>query len=291
ENPTFISTSGASNYYLHINTTSPTQIESGGLPVSGITSDFDGDTRNTSTPDIGADEFTGIIAPPITYLSSLASQVSNSACIGRSNIPVVRLEVVTTGLAEGLTLSSLSINANGTSNFSDISSYRVYYTGTSSTFSTSNPITGLLSGINSSNIVITPSSPVTILSGTNYFWIAYNISSAANGLAVDAEVTSLVLSSGTVIFQVSNDNSFSFTKRAVVDYNSTPEVFNFEIISEKSFPSGFFSRSISIPTSSCSLNKSFFVIFLIIFFFSILMFFLYKYLLQLINSKKKDSLI
>ena len=29
-----------------------------GTPISGITTDIDGDTRNASTPDIGADEFT-----------------------------------------------------------------------------------------------------------------------------------------------------------------------------------------------------------------------------------------
>jgi len=71
ENPTWVSTNGSDATYLHINTTTPTQIESAGAPVSGITDDFDGDTRNGSTPDIGADEFAGIgvdLTPPsITY--------------------------------------------------------------------------------------------------------------------------------------------------------------------------------------------------------------------------------
>jgi hypothetical protein len=45
---------------LHINSLIATNIESHGTPITGITTDFDGDTRNASTPDIGADEFNGI---------------------------------------------------------------------------------------------------------------------------------------------------------------------------------------------------------------------------------------
>ncbi len=73
EMPPFLSTSGASANFLHINTTLPTQLESGGLPVAGITDDYDGDSRSATTPDIGADEFTGMAldtsAPVIAYLT------------------------------------------------------------------------------------------------------------------------------------------------------------------------------------------------------------------------------
>lgn len=71
ENPPFLSTSGSSSSFLHINTAIATSIESGGNPVSGITEDFDGDLRNASTPDIGADEgnftFLDVIGPTISY--------------------------------------------------------------------------------------------------------------------------------------------------------------------------------------------------------------------------------
>ena len=60
ENPPFLSTTGSSANFLHINTATPTQLESGASPISGITDDFDGDIRNVTTPDIGADEFAGI---------------------------------------------------------------------------------------------------------------------------------------------------------------------------------------------------------------------------------------
>ncbi len=73
ENPPFINAS-TPPYDLHISTTSPTQLESGGTPVTApiaITEDYDGNTRNATTPDIGADEFAGLGAdltpPSIVY--------------------------------------------------------------------------------------------------------------------------------------------------------------------------------------------------------------------------------
>lgn len=71
ENPIFLSLVGANANYLHIDPTVPTQIESGAGAIAGITDDYDGDVRNVSTPDIGADEGTFTLAdftaPSISY--------------------------------------------------------------------------------------------------------------------------------------------------------------------------------------------------------------------------------
>jgi len=71
ENVAFLSTTGSSTNFLHIDPAVPTQVESGGAAIAGITTDFDGDTRNASTPDIGADEGTftllDILPPNISY--------------------------------------------------------------------------------------------------------------------------------------------------------------------------------------------------------------------------------
>jgi hypothetical protein len=56
EDAPFVSTTGTAATFLHISASAPTQVESGGTPIGSITTDYDGDTRSTTTPDIGADE-------------------------------------------------------------------------------------------------------------------------------------------------------------------------------------------------------------------------------------------
>ncbi|MFN0189395.1 MAG: hypothetical protein ACKVQV_11910, partial [Bacteroidia bacterium] len=77
ESPTFLSTVGANANFLHIDASVATNIENGGVTVAGIVDDFDGDARHGSTPDIGADEFSGIsaaaLAAPINFASNTAT--------------------------------------------------------------------------------------------------------------------------------------------------------------------------------------------------------------------------
>jgi len=47
--------------YLHIAENEETLLESRGIPIAAIDVDFDGQTRHAATPDIGADEFNGIV--------------------------------------------------------------------------------------------------------------------------------------------------------------------------------------------------------------------------------------
>jgi hypothetical protein len=209
ENPTFVSTTGSNSNFLNINTSSATQIESGGVNISTFTDDYFGTIRfgNTSyvpcsaplgtAPDIGAWEFCGTPAPAMAYSSSNAVQQTGSACAGTNDVKVLRMDVVTTGALTPLTLTSLTINANGTSTFADITSYRIFYTGTSSTFSTSNPITNAASGLTASNVVVNSFlTTVTLAQGTNYFWLAYTMSGSAAGPNVDGEFANVALSTG-----------------------------------------------------------------------------------------------
>jgi hypothetical protein len=57
-NPKFTSTTGTNPAFLHIDSLIPTAIDGAGQAIESVTTDFDGETRNASTPDIGADEFT-----------------------------------------------------------------------------------------------------------------------------------------------------------------------------------------------------------------------------------------
>jgi trimeric autotransporter adhesin len=83
----FLSLTGSSPTFLHIDPAIPTQAEAGGIPIAGITSDYDGDTRNVTSPDIGADEGVFTIAdlspPTIAYTPlSITCSLGNRALNG-----------------------------------------------------------------------------------------------------------------------------------------------------------------------------------------------------------------
>ncbi len=82
EMPTFLSTSGASAIFLHLDPATPTQAESGAVNITGYTDDYDGNIRQgnagysgTGTaPDIGADEIAGIYSeanPPVINYTTI----------------------------------------------------------------------------------------------------------------------------------------------------------------------------------------------------------------------------
>jgi trimeric autotransporter adhesin len=89
ENPSFLSVVGASSDFLHINPAIPTQIESGGINIAGITTDYDNDIRAGNpgyagagvAPDLGADEgdfaVLDLSGPIITY-----TQLPNACTTG-----------------------------------------------------------------------------------------------------------------------------------------------------------------------------------------------------------------
>ena len=97
ENPTFLSVTGSSPDFLHINPVVATQIEKGGVAIAGYTTDFDDDTRHASTPDIGADEATlmsndltgpTISIVPLTNQCAPGSVTLNATITDATGVPV-----------------------------------------------------------------------------------------------------------------------------------------------------------------------------------------------------------
>lgn len=69
----FLSTTTSASNYLHIDPSIQTAIEGGAAAISGFTDDYDGDTRNATTPDIGADEINGTPLPCTGAVGGTAS--------------------------------------------------------------------------------------------------------------------------------------------------------------------------------------------------------------------------
>jgi trimeric autotransporter adhesin len=193
---------------LKINSGStPTALESGGTNISGITTDFENDARPGPSgsnqggpvggnPDIGADEFDGVPAAPMVYVSSTTEQVTGVVFHNTSNQPVIQIQITTTGSSSAIAATSFTINANGTTSLADLGpNAKIYFTGLSSSFGTS-VLFGQVA-LTTGNLVITGSQ--ALAEGVNNFWLAYDIiNGATTGNFIDGECTSLDVGGSTV---------------------------------------------------------------------------------------------
>ena len=82
-------------------------VNNSGTPISGITKDIDGQSRSTTAPDMGADEFT----PPLNDAGISSFTIPGlSYCLGTSNVTVI----LTNFGANNLTSATISWSVNGT---------------------------------------------------------------------------------------------------------------------------------------------------------------------------------
>ncbi|NBP04862.1 MAG: T9SS C-terminal target domain-containing protein [Bacteroidetes bacterium] len=157
----FLSTSGTSPNFLLVNQSVSTFAEGGGFNrLDFLVPDVQGQTRNLITPDIGADEFSGL-APSVSTASYTASVTQNTATVN----PGVRDAVI---IAPALTLSSLSSSAPA-----NINRLRFSTTGTTSP-STSIDTAKLWFNTTSGTTAVTPVLLGTVVNPNGGF--AFNIS-------------------------------------------------------------------------------------------------------------------
>ena len=156
-------------------------------------------------------QFSGTIKPAVgqtyTFTPSAMSYVSCTAvqsstlsvqkCVTGQDI--LRVEVVTSGCTTPLTLTQLQLNMTGSTipgtNTNDVSLIHIYYTGNSATFTPTGAFDGGGTAVATGTITVNGSQ--TLTSGTNYFWIAYdmNNASATIGNVVDAQCLNLTVGS------------------------------------------------------------------------------------------------
>lgn len=134
----------------------------------------------------------------MTYTSCTAAQPTTSG-VQKCNLQqeILRLEVVTSGCTSPMSLTQIVMNMTGSTipgtNTNDVSLIHIYYTGNSSTFSAINAFNGAGTSVASGSITINGSQ--TLTSGTNYFWIAYDLNNASStiGNVVDAQCASMTV--------------------------------------------------------------------------------------------------
>jgi hypothetical protein len=191
------STTGANNYVVYsglLNTVNVTNLLVNTSYAYAIYS------FNTAGPCYLAPPITGTFTTAddvMTYNSSNTVQVTGSVALGSVNQPVIQIQVNTgPGTLSPLTISSLTFNTNGTTSTTDILSARIYYTGTSSTFSTATAFGSTITSFPGGSTPIPVSGSQILSAGINYFWVAYDISIGATvNNVVDAECTSINIGS------------------------------------------------------------------------------------------------
>lgn len=128
----------------------------------------------------------------MNYVSSTTTQSSVAPIYTPSNnTQIIGMQVVMDGTISPLNATSFSLNTTGTSHpAQDITTARLFWTGTSPVFSTATPV-GVANGpVGTYSIT----GNQQLAQGTNYFWLTYDIPlSAPNGDTVDAQCTSITI--------------------------------------------------------------------------------------------------
>ncbi len=168
--------------------------------------------------DIGIDQVKvyNVSDANMKFLSTTAEQtVLTPALIGKSNQQILTLKIATINSTLPLVVNSFTLNTNGSTNaLNDIDSAKIYYTGTSNLFATTN-LFGAKANPNGAftitgNKSLETNSTSTV--DTNYFWLIYNIKNTAVSFdSIDAEYTSLMLSG----IQLTPDITSPIGKRAL----------------------------------------------------------------------------
>ena len=94
---------------LHLQ--SGSTLEGAGTPIAGLTTDFDGDARHASAPDVGADEYTASgISLTVPTIDVTTTATAPDVTLGAVSISVPTIAVTTTVTAPSVVLGAVLIS-------------------------------------------------------------------------------------------------------------------------------------------------------------------------------------
>lgn len=160
--------------------------------------------RTALIPDNGRRFTFTPTAAAMSYTSSTCTQVLTGT-VKRcpANVQIARVQVVM-GAGCPINLTQLVVGAAGSTNITgDVSSIKVYYTGSSTSFSTTNLVNSGGTAPVGASTTITGNVPLS--AGSNYFWITYDMNGAAGvGNVIDASCTSITVNGSSHVPTVTN---------------------------------------------------------------------------------------
>ena len=160
----------------------------------------------------------GICPGPMTYSSSTVAQGSTATIENCGvNEEIVRLQIVVTGNLTPLTLTQIQSNFQGTAAVSAINTAKVYYSGTSASFSSAT----LFGSATPTVATYSINGSQTLVTGTNYFWLVYTMNNTGTvGNTVDGVISQFTLTGTNYTPSVTNPAG-SRTIAACATYPST----------------------------------------------------------------------
>lgn len=126
---------------------------------------------------------------PMSVSASNATQ-ANTSVVSNCAVDqeIIGMSITTVGALNPLSVSRFNLKTTGTTNVADILNAKIYYTGTSATFATTNLFGTLASPTTSFNIT----GSQQLAAGTNYFWLTYDVNPASTiGNVLDAVLDSV----------------------------------------------------------------------------------------------------
>ncbi|MBI3233397.1 MAG: hypothetical protein HYZ42_05045, partial [Bacteroidetes bacterium] len=172
------------------------------------------------------------VSSPMTFVSATGAQ-PNTSFVQRtaSNQEIMRIQVTMSNTGAPISIDSLVFNTlgnTGTNNPStNISNARVYYTGSSSTFSTSTQY---------GSVVASPNGAFTVLgyqalsTGDNYFFLTYDIQAGANlNDSADASLTNIYIGGSSQTVTSGSPSGFRMIRPIYCVPTSTAQCCGFAI--------------------------------------------------------------
>ncbi len=132
----------------------------------------------------------------LSYSMSTVSVPSTAPVLqGSTGQAILGINIITSGSGGTLNATSFAFNTNGTTSAADIQNAKVYFTGSSSTFTTTTQFGSTFSSP-SGNFAI--GGTQSLSSGNNWFWLAYDITAAAVKCnVVDGESVNIIVGGTT----------------------------------------------------------------------------------------------
>lgn len=158
------------------------------------TANYGSQTSNLNSKPATGQIYTWSLPATMTYVSSNVFQASTADVYqSTGNNEILGIEINVLGGCSPLSITELVMNMNGTTAISDVTNIDVYYTGNTSIFSASTLFGSAAPSLGN----ITISGSQSLINGSNYFWIVYDVSATAIiGDFLDAECTQVTINGG-----------------------------------------------------------------------------------------------